>query len=141
MRTIQLSSDHSISLYQSAQELPARRHLAFNCYLVQQGGIGSTPEDISQRFSRCGQLMAAGMHQDAATELANLHYSFQFALQQFSPLQLAFGCLLAEVDGQPVTDYSEPALQALLARLSEQGLTQTMVTAEVEDVKKNFLLN
>ncbi|SNC62232.1 hypothetical protein SAMN06265337_0629 [Hymenobacter gelipurpurascens] len=141
MRQLSLNPLHSIKLYQTVHELPARRHLAFNTYIVQQGGIGSTPDDINQRFSRTGQLIAAGMLQEAGTELANLHYAFHFALEQFSPQQLAFGCLIAEVDGQPVTDYSEAALQALLEQVSEYGLTMEMVTTEVEDVKKNYRLS
>lgn len=141
MRTLPLPNGATISLYQSVHELPARRHLLFNCYLVQAAGIGSTPADINHRFARVAQLLEAGKSNDARVELENLHYSFHFALDKFSPEQLAFGMLVAEVDGQPVTDWSEPAMQRLVEQLSAQGLTAGMVEAEVSDVKKNCQLS
>jgi hypothetical protein len=141
MRLLTLPNQHTISLYQTPHELPARRHLLFNCYLVQGAGIGNTPADVNHRFARVGQLLTAGKTQDATTELENLHYAFQFAFDKFSPEQLAFGMLVAAVDGVLCTDFSEEALTRLVKQLSDWGLTANMVTAEVEDVKKNSLLN
>ncbi|MET4106044.1 hypothetical protein [Hymenobacter sp. UYP22] len=141
MRNILLSGGHHIDLYETVHELPARRHLHFNAYLVQGAGIGNTPQDINERFARVGQLIAADKTQDAVTELENLHYAFHFALEQFSPTQLAFGVLIAAVNGQPQTDFSEAALTKLVGQLSEWGLTAQLVEAEVSDVKKNCRRN
>jgi len=79
---------------------------------------------------------SAGKTQEASVELENLHYAFHFALSQFSPTQLAFGVLVATVDGEPVADYSEKALTQLVKRLSSYGLTAGMVEAETSGVKK-----
>lgn len=141
MRHILLNGGHHIDLFETVHELPARRHLHLNAYLVQDAGIGATPADINHRFARLGQLLAAGKSQDAQTELENLHYAFYFALAQFSPAQLAFGVLVAAVDGQPATDYSESALGRLVQQLSEWGLSAGMVEAETADVKKNSQLS
>jgi hypothetical protein len=137
MRNLALSAGHHLDLYESIHELPAHRHLWLQCYLVQDAGIGSTVEAINQRLARLGQLVSAGAQSEALTELENLHYTFHFALEQFAPEQLAFGCLVAQVDGAPVEDYSEAGLQRLLRQLGAWGLTAGMVEAEVLSVKKN----
>ncbi|MDF7810700.1 hypothetical protein [Hymenobacter sp. YC55] len=141
MRLITLPAQHTINLYQTVHELPARRHLHYNCYLVQAAGIGNTIDDVNHRLSRLGQLVAAGKQQDAAVELENLHYALHWAIEKFSPEQMAFGMLIAAVDGVPLTDFSEENLKRLLDQLSDWGLTTGMVTAEVEDVKKNSRLS
>ncbi|WP_426491067.1 hypothetical protein [Hymenobacter sp. 102] len=141
MRTLSLPAGHTIDLFQTVHELPARRHLHFNALLVQAGGIGNTPQDINDRFGRVGQLLAAGKTAEAITEFENLHYAFHFALSQFSPTQQSFGVLVAAVDGQPVADFSPDALTRLLEQLSGWGLSAGMVEAEVSDVKKNCQLN
>lgn len=56
MRNIPLPDGHHLDLYQTVHQLPARRHLHFNAYLVQAGGIGATPAGINHRFARAGQL-------------------------------------------------------------------------------------
>lgn len=142
MRTILLAAGHSVALYQSPLELPARRHLEYQCRLVQDAGIGSTMTAVAAHFDRLSRLLAAGKTTEASDELANLHYNLNFALEKFSPQHLAFACLVAQVDDKPVDfDPSEEGLQALVARLSDYGLTQGHVEAELETVKKNSILN
>jgi len=139
MRTLPLADGHIVTLYQSMHELPAQRHSEFQCRLVQAAGIGSTMADVNKHFERLAQFMAAGRSADAADELAHLHYNFNFALEQFSPETLAFGCLVAAVDGQPTPAKCEDdGLQELLNQLSGWGLTAGLVEDICQEVKKNF---
>ncbi len=137
MRLIALASPHTVELYQSIFELPASAHLEFKCYLAQELGIGADTASVERHFQALAAFVAAGQTTEALDELAHLHYSFQFQLEQFSPASLAFGCLVARVDGQPVTDRSEAGLTRLRAQLSGWGLSAGMVAEELETVKKN----
>ncbi|WP_345114416.1 hypothetical protein [Hymenobacter algoricola] len=138
MRTISLHDGHTVDLYQSMHELPAQRHSEFQCRLVQAGGIGSTMVDVTKHFERLAQFLAAGRTEDATEELAHLHYAFNYCLEQFSPASLAFGCLVASVDGTATaTKVEDDGLRQLLDRLSGWGLTQGMVEDICQDVKKN----
>jgi hypothetical protein len=138
MRLITLPDSHTVLLYQTPQELPAGLHSEFQHWCLRAAGIGSGPGAIDAHFATTGALLAAGRVEEAADALALLHYSFNDSFDNFSSRQLAFGCLVAEVDGQPWTDRSETGLQRLLALLSSLGLSEEMVATEVADVKKNW---
>jgi len=143
MQTVPLGDAHHVSLYQSIFELPAGRHATMQQYLVQAAGIGSSIGAVQRHFEQLAALMVAAQQEphrlgEAADELANLHYNVQFMLEKFDPTQLAFGCLVAAVDGVPVTDLSEQGLKELLLRLSAMGLTQGQVSELLTDVKQDF---
>lgn len=138
MRQIQLEGSESVLLYQTPQELPAGRYSRFQYWLLREAGIGHGAGAIEQHFHTVTALLAGNRAEAAADALALLHYSFADTLDEFSPRHLAFGCLVAEVSGQPVSDVSEEGLRRLLDRLSALGLTEGMVAAEVADVKKNW---
>ncbi|QNH60753.1 hypothetical protein [Hymenobacter sediminicola] len=138
MRTVPLPNGHSFALYQSALELPARRHLEYQCYLVQDAGIGSDMEAVHAHFGKLARLMAAGKQAEASDELANLHFNLNYLLERFSPRHLSFACLVTQIDGQPLPwDPTDEGLQQVIARLSELGLTEELLQAEYEAVKKN----
>jgi len=138
MRTLTLPGGTRVRLFQSIFELSATRHNELQHWLVRGAGIGSGVGAIDRHFSTVTAYLAADKREEAADALALLHYAFAETLAQFSPKHLAFGVLVASVDEVPCQDFSEPGLEALLATLSELGLTEQMVTAEVEDVKKNW---
>ena len=127
---------HTVTIYQSIQELPERRHQEFQYYLLQETGIGSTVTAVEQHFERLASFITHNMQQEAADELANLHYNFSFALERFSPASLAFGCLVAAVDEVATDDLSEEGLQQLVTRLSTYGLSAGHVEELNSFVKK-----
>jgi hypothetical protein len=138
MRTLTLPTGPRVLLYSSIFELPAGRHAEFNHWVVRGAGIGSGPSDIDRHFATVSAFVAAGKKEEAADALALLHYAFNDTLERFNPRHLAFGVLVAAVDEKPCADFTEAGLTALVATLDEYGLSAEMVTAEVEDVKKNW---
>lgn len=138
MRTVPLPAGAPLRLFSSIFELPAGRHSEFQYWLVRGAGIGAGAGDIERHFHTVSAFLAAGDTEKAADALALLHYAFGDTLDKFSARHLAFGCLVAEWPlGQPVTDLTEAGLTQLLEQLSAAGLTEGMVTTEVEEVKKN----
>ena len=143
MRLVSLSPDSSVLLYESIFQLSAGRYADFQHYAVREAGIGSTAGAIDRHFAQLGALVAAAAADPArlaaaADELALLHYAFASTLDKFNCRHLAFGCLVAEFDGQPCTDFSEAGLTRLLAALGAAGLTEALVAAEVDAVKKKW---
>ena len=141
MRLLPLAAPHTVELYQSIFELPASAHVEFKCYLAQELGVGADTASVERHFQALAAFVAAGQTTEALDELAHLHYNMGFMLDKFSPASLAFGCLVARVDGQPVTDRSEAGLTRLRDQLSGWGLTAGLVAAELDEVKKNYKLN
>lgn len=137
MRTVALTKPHTCTVYESIFELPEGRRIEFNSYLVQDLGVGADYASVERHFANVTAFLAAGQAAEAIEEVANLHYNLNFMLEKFSPQSLAFGVLVAEVDGVPATDLTESGLTALRDRLSALGLTAGLVEAEVATVKKN----
>jgi hypothetical protein len=141
MRLIPLPSGTSFKLYGSIFELQAGRHAEFQHWLVRDADIGADAAAIEARFGTTMALLGAERCAEAGDALALLLYAFNDALDKFSPRQLAFGCLVAEVDGRPCNDFTEEGLRRLIEELSAAGLTEGMVVDEVNEVKKNCRRN
>jgi hypothetical protein len=137
MRAIPLPAGPVVKIYQSIFELPAGRHAEFQHWLVRDADIGADAAAIEARFGTTMALLGAERCGEAGDALALLLYALNDALDKFSPRQLAFGCLVAEVDGQPQADFTEEGLRRLIDELSAAGLTEGMVVDEVSEVKKN----
>ncbi|MGI4869716.1 MAG: hypothetical protein ACRYFX_00910 [Janthinobacterium lividum] len=138
MRLLNLPSGHSLFLYGSIFELSAEDHSWFEHWLVRDSGIGSGAAAIERHFAGTAALLAAGRNAEAGDALALLHYAYADTLDRLNPKQMAFGCLVAQVDGQPWTDRSEEGLRRLISQLSEWGLTQGQVEQEVATAKKQL---
>lgn len=138
MRVLSLASGDELALYSSIFELPALRHSEFQYWLLRQAGIGSDAASFEQRLSTAVALLAGGKAEEAADALAVVHYAFNEALAKFSSRHLAFGCLVASWKGQPWTDTSEDGLGRLVEELSVAGLTEGLVLAELDQLKKDL---
>jgi hypothetical protein len=137
MRVLSLAAGTTLKLYSSIMELPTGRHAEYQHWLVRGAGIGAGAGAIERHFAQVSSLLAANRQQEAGDALALLHYAFADTLDRLSPADLAFGCLVAEFDGQPCHDFTEEGLRRLLAALSAAGLTVGLVAQELEQVKKN----
>jgi hypothetical protein len=138
MRQLTLPYGTTVKVFSSIFEFRAGRHAEFQHYLVRDSGIGSGAEAIERHFAQTTALLAAGRTDEAGDALALLHYAFMDTLDKFNPKQLAFGCLVAEVDGRRCVDFTEDGLRRLITELSTAGLTQGMVEQEIAEVKKNL---
>lgn len=136
MRKIDLADGHAVSVFTSIYELTAERYNEFQCYMAQATEIGSDEGSIEQHFARLGDFIGHERTAEALDELALLHYNFNFIRVRFNPLQLGFGLLVAKVDNEPCTDFTEDGLTALIHQLSGYGLTQGQITEAVEIAKK-----
>lgn len=138
MREVSTESG-KFKIRESIKELPIHRYSEFQKYLLQDSGIGSTIEDVYRHFEKTDIFIAAGKMHEAAQERMNQHYNFYMMLNKISITDCAFCCLVDEVDGIKVTDYSESNLKAIGKLIGESGLQRGELDSILTEVKKNLI--
>ena len=140
MHTLTLQDGHTAAVYLSAHEVPIKHYVEFQHHHMRDVGIGSSVADVENHFAKV-HARAAALVTDPeqlplmVDELVLLQYSMNFMAERDHPSHLAFGALVAQVDGQPCTDLTEEGLAALLTQLADYGLTR----GQVEDTVAAFL--
>ncbi|RSK29844.1 hypothetical protein [Hymenobacter metallilatus] len=139
MRTLSLGNNHQLQYYQSILELPAARHLEYQCYAALQAGVGATEAD-AQRHEQLAAYFGSrpGKEQQQFLALSNAHYARHFAETHYSPTRLAFAVLVASVDGEPAMDITEDGLHALLSHLDTLGLTDAHTMEALKAARNAF---
>ncbi|MBX0293132.1 hypothetical protein K3G63_21990 [Hymenobacter sp. HSC-4F20] len=139
MRTLELSPQHSLRFYQSIMELPAGRHMEYQCYMALDAGVGSTPEDVERHTALSARFGARkGKEYEEFLEKSNAHYAQHFVEMNYSPRRLAFAVLVETVDGVPTTDITEHGLESLFTQLTVLGLTDELINKSLASVREAF---
>lgn len=139
MRTIQLTSPHTLRYYQSIMELPAGRHMEYQCYMALDAGVGATEQDIARHEQMADRFSAReGKEQEEFLERCNAHYAKHFMETNYSPRRMAFAVLVASVDGVAANDFTEHGLESLLAQLQALGLTNEQVDESLGSIQEAF---
>jgi hypothetical protein len=139
MQDVEINKATKITLYSSVKELPITLSKKFQHFMLQDIGIGNTIESIDDHLERVFMFMHADKKEEAMEEAKNLRYNLFSMLAEWDFKALSFACLIKCVNGEPVEDRSPEGLNALLDRLSTEGLTVGMVDELLSDVKKNWI--
>jgi hypothetical protein len=129
-------NEHTVQLYSSIKELPIVLSKRMSTYLLQDTGIGSSMNDVDDHLARLRIFVSNDRKTEALEELKNLRFNLFSMLSGLNYQSLAFGCLIASVDGQPVTDYSSEGIAALVDKI---GITQGDVEEYLDEIKKNWI--
>lgn len=132
---------HVIERHDSAGDLPILKYNLFNQFALIDSEHGCTPEAIARHFYKIDSLLIQGKIDDArqVRQAVNFAFGHIFSGNNFPALQ--WMALVHSFDGQPITDQSTEKLQAIIAQLSAEGLTQGKVQHDVEEAKKKFDAN
>ncbi len=115
-----------VKLYDNIDQLPIERFNKANKYWMLHDNIGSSIADFdANHFNKL--VLLAGDKDKTIAELHNLRILVHNIQNEINVEHLSFACLVSEVDGKPQNDLSENALNNLLKRLSDAGLTQEML--------------
>jgi hypothetical protein len=139
MRSIQLNPQNTLRYYQSIMELPAGRHMEYQCYMALDAGVGSTEQDVA-RHEQMAERFATrpGKEQEEFLERCNAHYAQHFVKTNYSPRRLAFASLVESVNGIAANDLTEHGLESLLTQLQVFSLTNEQVEECLESVQEAF---
>jgi hypothetical protein len=146
MREVKLGliSKCNVVLYDSIKELPAERHHEIKKLVLQDSGIGSDMESITNHLSKIYLFLSNDRKDEAMQETQNLHNNLYYQIEKIDLTSYCFAAMIKSVNGKEVTIdelESEGYVKNLLGMLSKKGLKMTDVSDIVEDVKKNFKKN
>ncbi len=125
-------SGHKLKMWESIDEMPISRFMAYNKYMMISGALGSTFEDI-ERVHIGPLVQVMDDKQKALQQVANLRELIYNILQGVNYSHSAFVTMIHSIDGEPIEDMSESGIEEVKKRLNKIGLTN-------EDIKKKTIV-
>jgi len=130
-----------VKRHDDINELVTKNYNLFNEYAVYDAEVGCDLNAVAKHFHKIDYFLANRKVDEALQARKNQHQAFFHIFQKNNFPQLQWACLVQEMDGVPVKDYSIPNLKGIMEKLSEEGLTQAKVLQDVELAKKKSALN
>ena len=121
---------HKVTLYESIEELPIVRFQKYNKMLMLDAGLGSDVTALDAHLARVGEFIKSGETTNAYQEIDNLRQTLYNVQNGLTPHFLSLVPLMAEVDGEPLTDLSDESLTAVYEQLKDATV------GEYEEVAK-----
>lgn len=138
MISIETPKGNIIQVYNDIKQLPIGRYNELQKYLLLDGGVGSTIEDVGARYSRLHAYLAEKKIDEAKKEAENLYYTHYSILEKLNYRSRAFCCLVYSVQGLVLEDYTEDGIKTTLSILEETDLTQDLLERTLHAAKKKI---
>lgn len=127
-----------VAVYDSIKELPPHRESLMQYYMLSEFGIGHDFQAIGSHLSGLRMAIHEGNQAVINQEMENLLLNYYSMAMQYNPEHLAWICLVASIDGVPLTDISEDSLKDKAKLLSETGGAEYAWRAIFDEVKKKL---
>lgn len=128
--------EHSVVMYDSIEELPIVRFQKYNKMLMLDAGLGSDLTALDAHLARVGEFIKAGETENAAREIDNLRQTLFNVQNGLTPHFMSLIPLMAEVDGEPLTDLSDENIQRVYDTLKD--VTMKAYEGAASEVKKKI---
>ena len=128
--------EHSVVMYDSIEELPIVRFQKYNKMLMLDAGLGSDLTALDAHLARVGEFIKAGETDNAAREIDNLRQTLFNVQNGLTPHFMSLIPLMAEVDGEPLTDLSDENIQRVYDTLKD--VTMKAYEGAASGVKKKI---
>ena len=128
--------EHSVVMYDSIEELPIVRFQKYNKMLMLDAGLGSDLTALDAHLARVGEFIKAGETDNAAREIDNLRQTLFNVQNGLTPHFMSLIPLMAEVDGEPLTDLSDENIQRVYDTLKD--VTMKAYEGAASEVKKKI---
>lgn len=137
MKTIYTQNKkHKVVIYDSAHDLTPRRYQKYNKHVMVAAGVGESLEDYNARQAKAIGYVKSEDKKSALIELTNQQQCVFNALEEYSPLNMAFAVMVHSIDGQIFEKYDENTLEEVINKLEEIKLTKAMINEALTAVKK-----
>lgn len=130
----------TVKRYDDIDELKIRNYNLFNECALYDSNIGSF-EAIPAHFQKIDYYFSIGKIDDAYQARKNVNEVFVHIMQHNNFPALQWAATVHTIDEKEVTDLSIDGMKRLINALSDQGLTQKKVKADVDELKKKFGIN
>lgn len=127
---------HKVVMYDSIEELPIVRFQKYNKMLMLDAGLGSDVTALDGHLARVSEYIKAGDLTNAVGEIDNLRQTLFNVQNGLTPHFMNLIPLMAEVDGEPLTDLSDENIQAVYDRLKD--VTKKAYEDAASEVKKKI---
>lgn len=128
----------TIKIYNDIDQLPIERFNKANKYWMLHDNIGSSIYDFDKNhFNKL--VLLAGDKAKCISELNNLRILVFNIQNEINVEHLSFACLIHSIDGEENTDLSEDALNTVLKKLSDGGLTQDILKKKLHSLGKKSM--
>lgn len=107
---------HDVAFYDNIEDLPIVQFHKYGRYLLVEGGIGDTIQDIDRHITRVANFLSD--RKKAVQELMNLRHSIYVVATEQDIRTKATLCLIKSVDGVDWEDFSDSGLQRLYELLN-----------------------
>ena len=125
----------TIKLYDDIDQLPIERFNKANKYWMLHDNIGSSIQDFDlNHFNKL--VLLAGDKEKCVAELNNLRILVFNIQNEINVEHLSFACLVHSINGKESSDLSEDALNDVLKKLSDGGLTQDILKKKLHSLGK-----
>ena len=128
--------EHSVVMFDSIEELPIVRFQKYNKMLMLDAGLGSDLTALDAHLARVGEFIKAGETDNAAREIDNLRQTLFNVQNGLTPHFMSLIPLMAEVDGEPLTDLSDENIQRVYDTLKD--VTMKAYEGAASEVKKKI---
>lgn len=125
---------HKILLYSDAEEMPSWRFSKFNLFVLIDSQIGSTIQDVDQRFQ---SLYLMAKNEDTSkmkNEINNLRQSIYFVLSESNTSMMSFIALIYSIDGKEFNDLTDEGIKRMTEKLKDLPIRE--LKKAVSEVKK-----
>lgn len=141
MRTITIRGilkKTEIRLFDSIDELPAKRDHEFWRLLLQDVGIGSTLKSFDNHLGTLYNQLRVGDTVSAMQEIQNLRSNVFYMIEKINLNSFCFATMIHSINGVVYEDFTEDGIINCISTLSKHGLKGSMIDNEVEDIKKKL---
>ena len=124
-----------VKLFDNIEQLPIERFNKVNKFWMLHDNIGSSIGDFDAvHYSKLALL--AGDKEKCLAELANFRIMVFNIMNEINVEHLSFASLVHSINGEEQNDLSNEALNGLLKRLSDFGLTQEALKKKLQRSEK-----
>ena len=127
---------HSVVMYESIEELPIVRFQKYNKMLMLDAGLGSDLTAFDAKLARVSEFIKANDLTNASAEIDNVRQTLFNVQNGLTPHFMSLVPLMAEVDGEPLTDLSDENIAAVYDRLKD--VTLKAYEGAASEVKKKI---
>lgn len=128
----------TVKLYDNIDQLPIERFNKANKYWMLHDNIGSSISDFDEKhYSKL--ILFAGDKEKSMAELNNLRIMVYNIQNEINVEHLSFACLIHSINGKEQNDLSEDALNVVLQKMSDKGLTQEALKKKLHPSRKGSM--
>ena len=127
---------HTIKMYDDIDLLPIDRFTMFNRCIMLDSEIGGSLVDIDKRLLKTHQFIDKDMKDEAFQEIHNLRSTFTNVLNNISPNNYTFACMVRSINGVPETECTIERIGDVIKILAKYGLTNKKLKSTIVDLKK-----